>query len=293
MKGIILAGGNGTRFRPSTFGVSKHLLQVYDKPMIYYSISLLFLAKIKDILLVCKSDDLDSYKNLLGDGSYFGVKISYAVQNQPNGIAEALLIGERFIGKSNFCLILGDNFFFGHRVPIILQRASRNILGANILTFESNTPQDFGVVYFDKKEKPIRIVEKPKDGKSNSVIPGIYFYSSEVIRYVKKMQKSARGELEITDLNKILLNKKKLKVFKMGRGIAWLDMGDPERLNAASNFVRSVQANQGFLISCLEEISLNNKWIEPKELNKNIDKLKVSTDYYKYLKKIISDKKLK
>lgn len=293
MKGIILAGGNGTRFRPSSLSVSKHLLQVYDKPMIYYSLSLLFLSKIKDILLICKSEDLLAFKNLLGDGSYFGVKITYQIQNKPNGIAEALIIGEKFIGKSNFCLILGDNFFFGHGVPAILEKASKNILGANILTFESNSPKEFGVLYFNKKGKPLHIKEKPKDGKSNSVIPGIYFYNPIAIKYAKKIKRSTRGELEITDLNKIILSKNKLKVFKMGRGIAWLDMGDPERLSAASNFVRSVQVNQGFLISCLEEISLNNKWIEPKELNKNINKLKLSTDYYKYLKKLISDKKLK
>ncbi len=293
MKGIILAGGNGTRFRPASLGVSKHLLQVYDKPMIYYSLSLLFLSKIKDILLICKSEDLKAYKNLLGNGSYFGVKISYEIQDNPNGIAEALIIGEKFIGRSNFCLILGDNFFFGHTVPIILQKASKNILGVNLLTFESNTPQEFGVIYFDKNQKPLKIKEKPKDGKSNSVIPGIYFYTPKAIEYAKKMRKSARGELEISDLNKVILSKNELKVFKMGRGIAWLDMGDPERLNAASNFVRSVQINQGFLISCLEEIALNNKWIKSNELKKNIDKLKLSTNYYKYIKKLISDKKFK
>lgn len=293
MKGIILAGGNGTRFRPCTLGISKHLLQVYDKPMIYYSLSLLFLSKIKDILFICKSEDLLAFKSLLGNGSYFGVKITYEVQDKPNGIAEALIIGEKFVGKSNFCLILGDNFFFGHRVPTILEKASKNILGANILTFESNTPQEFGVIYFDKNQKPTLIKEKPRDGKSNFVIPGIYFYSPVAIKYAKKMKRSHRGELEITDLNKIMLSNNKLKVFRMGRGIAWLDMGDPERLNAASNFVRSVQVNQGFLISCLEEISLNNKWIKPKELNKNIDKFKLSTNYYKYIKKLISDKKFK
>ncbi|WP_435163254.1 sugar nucleotidyltransferase [Candidatus Pelagibacter bacterium nBUS_25] len=293
MKGIILAGGNGTRFKPATLSISKHLLQVYDKPMIYYSLSLLFLSKIRDILLICKSEDLIAFQNLLGDGSYFGIKISYEVQDKPNGIAEALIIGEKFIGKNNFCLILGDNFFFGHRVPMILQKASKNILGANILTFESNTPQDFGVIYFDKNQKPLKIIEKPKDGKSNSVIPGIYFYTPKAIKYAKQMDKSARGELEISDLNKIILNKKKLKVFQMGRGIAWLDMGDPERLNAASNFVRSVQTNQGFLISCLEEIALNNKWIKPKKLKQDIEKLKLSTDYYKYIMKLLSDKKFK
>ncbi len=287
MKGIILAGGNGTRFSPSTNGISKHLLQVYDKPMIYYSLSLLFLAKIKNILFICKSDDLNNFKNLLGNGEKFGVKITYEVQNKPNGIAEALIIGEKFIGNSNFCLILGDNFFFGHDVPIILKQASKNVQGVNILTFESNNPQNFGVLYFNKKNEPFMIKEKPKDGKSNSVIPGVYFYCPEAIKFAKKLKKSSRGELEITDLNKIFLKKKKLKVFKLGRGIAWLDMGDPDRLNAASNFVRSVQINQGFLISCLEEISFNNGWINKKHIKKNLKINRITTDYYKYVKSII------
>ena len=287
MKGIILAGGNGTRFSPSTNGVSKHLLQVYDKPMIYYSLSLLFLAKIKNILLICKSQDLNNFKNLLGNGQKFGVKITYKIQNNPNGIAEALIIGEKFVGNSNFCLILGDNFFFGHDVPMILQKASKNILGVNILTFESNNPQNFGVLYFNKKNEPIMIKEKPKDGKSNSVIPGVYFYTPEAVRFAKRLKKSSRGELEITDLNKIFLREKKMKVFKLGRGIAWLDMGDPDRLNTASNFVRSVQINQGFLISCLEEISFNNGWIDKKDIEKNLKISSGKTEYYKYIKNIV------
>jgi len=289
MKGIILAGGNGTRFSPSTNGISKHLLQVYDKPMIYYSLSLLFLAKIKDILLICKSEDKENFKKLLGNGKDFGVRIDYKIQNNPNGIAEALIIGEKFVGKEKFCLILGDNFFFGHDVPGVLMKASKNIKGVNLLTFESNNPQNFGVLYFNDKNEPKMIKEKPKDGKSNSVIPGVYFYSNEAIKLAKKLKKSPRGELEITDINKIFLKKKKMKVFKLGRGIAWLDMGDPDRLNAASNFVRSVQINQGFLISCLEEISLNNGWINKKKIKEKLKKNKVTTDYYKYIKKIIDD----
>ncbi len=288
MKGIILAGGNGTRFSPCTNGISKHLLQVYDKPMIYYSLSLLFLAKIKDILLICKSEDLKNYEKLLGKGEKFGVKIEYGIQNNPNGIAEALIIGEKFIGKNNFCLILGDNFFYGHDVPGVLLKAKKNIKGVNILTFESNSPQNFGVLYFSKKKDPIMIKEKPRDGKSNSVIPGVYFYSNEAIKFAKNLNKSLRGELEITDINKIFLKKKKMKVFSLGRGIAWLDMGDPDRLNAASNFVRSVQMNQGFQISCLEEISLNNGWVSKAKIRKMLSNIKSPTDYYKYIKKIVN-----
>ena len=288
MKGIILAGGNGTRFRPSTFGVSKHLLQVYDKPMIYYSLSLLFLSKIKDILLICRSIDINNFRNLLGDGSNFGVKITYAVQDKANGIAEALIIGESFIGKSNFCLILGDNFFYGHNLTSVLQKASKKIKGANILSFEVNNPENFGVIHFNNKSKPIKIEEKPINSRSKSIIPGMYFYTKDAVRYAKKLKKSKRGELEITDINKIFLKKKKLNVFKLGRGVAWLDMGSPDSLNAASNFVSSVQKNQGFLISCLEEISLKNKWININTLKKKIKNKKgLSTEYYEYLKKII------
>ena len=260
MRGIILAGGLGTRFKPLTDSISKHFLPIYDKPVIYYSLSLLFIAKIKDILLICKKNDLSHFKASLGNGKRFGVKISYAIQEKPKGIAEALIIGKKFVGKDNVCLILGDNFFYGQSLSSTINKAKNYKHGARILALQVNNPNDFGVINF-RKNKIISIEEKPLKPKSNFIIPGMYFYDNKVLQYIDTLKPSKRNELEITDLNKIYLKKNKLKAFKLGRGVAWLDTGNPDNLLSASNFVYSVEKLQGFKIACLEEIALKNKWI--------------------------------
>lgn len=285
MRGIILAGGLGTRFKPITNAISKHFLPIYDKPVIYYSLSLLFIAKIKEILLICKKNDLSHFKNTLGNGKKFGVKIDYAIQEEPKGIAEALIIGKNFVGKDNVCLILGDNFFYGQRLSASINEAKKYKYGARILALQVNNPHDFGVINF-KKNKIISIDEKPLKPKSNFIVPGMYFYDNKVLQYIDTLKPSKRNELEITDLNKIYLKKNKLKAFKLGRGVAWLDTGNPDNLLSASNFVYSVEKLQGFKIACLEEIALNNKWITKNKLIKSIDKKLFNIDYYKYIRNL-------
>ena len=285
MKGILLAGGQGQRFKPLTNCVSKHLLPIYDKPVIYYSLSLLFLAKIKDILIVCKKRDLESFKNTLGDGRRLGVKLSYAIQNEPKGIAEALIIGKKFIGRDSVCLTLGDNFFYGQSLANTILKAKKAKKGARILALQVKNPSQFGVINY-KKNKIISIDEKPKKPKSNFIIPGMYFYDNEVLKYVTRLKPSKRNELEITDLNKIYLKNNKLLSFKLGRGVAWLDTGNPDTLLSASNFVYSVEKLQGFKIACLEEIALKNKWIKKKSILNLIDKKLFSIEYYKYVKNL-------
>ena len=285
MKGILLAGGQGQRFKPLTNSVSKHLLPIYDKPVIYYSLSLLFLAKIKNILIVCKQLDLENFKNTLGDGRRLGVKLSYAVQNEPKGIADALIIGKKFIGRDSVCLTLGDNFFYGQSLANTILQAKKAKKGARILALQVKNPSQFGVINY-KNNKIISIDEKPKKPKSNFIIPGMYFYDNEVLKYVSRLKPSNRNELEITDLNKMYLKKNKLLSFKLGRGVAWLDTGNPDSLLAASNFVYSVEKLQGFKIACLEEIAFKNKWINKKSILNSIDKKLFSIEYYRYVRNL-------
>ncbi len=281
-KGIILAGGNGSRLFPLTQSVSKQLLPIYDKPMIFYPLSILMLARIRDILIISKKKDQKLYKNILRDGNHLGLNINYAIQEKPNGIPEAFIIGEKFINKSKVTLILGDNFFFGQGLENSLVNASTNNRNT-IFGYKVSNPKDFGVVKLNKKGKAIKLEEKPKKYISNYAIPGIYFYDNEVVKFAKVLKKSKRGELEIIDLNKIYLKKNKLDVKLFGRGVAWLDAGTPEKLLEASEFVKVIENRQGFKIACLEEISLRNKWITIKKLLGSISKLP-ECDYKDYLK---------
>lgn len=282
MKGIILAGGKGTRLYPMTIPVSKQLLPIYDKPMIYYPLSVLLMAGIKEILLISTKEAIDSYKNLLGDGSNFGVNISYEIQDEPRGLADAFIIGEEFIGKDNVCLILGDNIFYGNGLTEILENASKIKEGAIVFGYTVNDPTAFGVVEFDKDYNVLSIEEKPKNPKSNYAIPGLYFYDNDVIEIAKQVKPSERGEIEITSINNEYLKRKKLKVQVMCRGMAWLDTGTPSNMLRASTFIETVQRMQGLHIACLEEIAWRKGYINDDDLRKMGEKLK-QTDYGKYL----------
>lgn len=282
MKGIILAGGKGTRLYPMTIPVSKQLLPIYDKPMIYYPLSVLLMAGIKEILLISTKEAIDSYKNLLGDGSNFGVNISYEIQDEPRGLADAFIIGEKFIGKDNVCLILGDNIFYGNGLTEILENASNIKEGAIVFGYTVNDPTAFGVVEFDKDYNVLSIEEKPKNPKSNYAVPGLYFYDNNVIEIAKKVKPSERGEIEITSINNEYLRRKKLKVQIMCRGMAWLDTGTPSNMLRASTFIETVQRMQGLHIACLEEIAWRKGYINDDDLRKMGEKLK-QTDYGKYL----------
>lgn len=282
MKGIILAGGRGTRLYPMTKAVSKQLLPIYDKPLIYYPMSVLLLASIKDILIISTPQDIGSYEALLGDGSSLGVTISYKVQNEPKGLAEAFIIGEEFIGDDSVCLILGDNIFYGQNLTLIMEQAIENLSGATIFGYPVKDATSFGVVEFDENNKVISIEEKPKQPKSNYAVPGLYFYDNEVIKTAKNIKPSARGELEITAINNAYLEKNKLNVVLMGRGMAWLDTGTPEGMLKASEYVEAVQSRQGFYISCLEEIAWRRGLISLDQLKKIGEELKM-TDYGKYI----------
>lgn len=286
-KGIILAGGSGSRLYPSTIAVNKQLLNLYDKPIIYYSISVLMLAKIRDILIISSSENLYLYKKLFGSGKNFGIKISYEIQEKPNGIAESFLIGEKFIDRKKVALILGDNFFYGNNFSKNLIKASSN-KNSTIFLFPSNFPENYGVATV-KKNQILNIIEKPKKPKSNLAVTGLYFYDNKVVDYCKLLKPSKRGELEITDLNKIYIGKKKLNYINLGRGFNWFDTGTPETLLEASNFVHAIEKRQRFKISCLEEISLNNNWLNKQKLKKNINKIK-NCDYKNYIKKILIQK---
>ncbi len=281
-KGIILAGGKGTRLYPMTKVVSKQLQAIYDKPLIYYPLSILLLAGIDEILIISTPDDTPLYKKLLGDGTRLGIKISYAVQETPRGLADAFIIGEEFIGEDNVCLILGDNVFYGQNFSQLLFRAKTLESGATIFGYPVSDPRAFGVVEFDKYHKVISIEEKPQEPKSNFAVPGLYFYDNRVIEIAKNVKPSARGEIEITAVNNAYLESKELNVILMGRGMAWLDTGTPEGMLTASNYVHAVQSLQGFYISCIEEIAWRRGFITTEQLRALGEETKTS-DYGKYI----------
>lgn len=287
-KGIVLAGGSGTRLHPITKGVSKQLLPIYDKPMIYYPISVLMLAGIKDILVISTPDDIQAYQHLLGDGSDFGIKIKYAIQPNPNGLAQAFLIGEDFIGKSNVSLVLGDNIFYGQNFTENLKAATLKNSGATIFGYHVNDPERFGVVEFDPNGKVTSIEEKPKNPKSNFAVTGLYFYDNDVISIAKSIKPSARGELEITDINNAYKNRGDLTIELLGRGFAWLDTGTHDSLIEAGQFVQTIEHRQGLKVACLEEISFHQGWITKEKLLKQAEALK-KTNYGKYLIKVAGD----
>ena len=282
MKGIVLAGGSGTRLYPITKAVSKQLLPLYDKPMIYYPISVLMLAGIKEILIISTPRDVSMYEDLLGDGSSLGINFEYAVQKQPNGLAEAFIVGEEFIGDDNVALILGDNIFHGHRFTEILDRATNLNEGAVIFGYYTNNPEAFGVVEFDDDWNVLSIEEKPENPKSNYIVPGLYFYDNDVVEIAKNVKPSERGEIEITSVNEEYLNRGKLKVELLGRGMAWLDTGTHMGLLEAANFIETVQKRQSLYIACLEEIAFNKGYINEEQLLKTAEELK-KTDYGQYL----------
>jgi len=281
MKGIILAGGSGSRLYPITKGISKQLLPIYDKPMIYYPLSVLMLSNIRDILIISNPEYIDLYKNLLGDGDDIGIKIEYVIQEKPRGLVDAFIVGEKFIRDDNVCLILGDNIFYGQGFVPKLETAS-NVDGAVIFGYYVNNPKDFGIVEFDGNGKVLSLEEKPREPKSNYAIPGLYFYDNTVVNKAKKIKPSSRGELEITDLNKEYLKDNKLRVELLGRGFAWLDTGTYDGLANASDFVRTIQKRTGLYIACLEEIAYINNWINKEKLV-SLGKKYNKTDYGKYI----------
>lgn len=289
MKGIILAGGAGTRLYPSTIACSKQILTVYDKPMIYYPMSTLMLAGIREVLIISTPRDIKFFQDLFKDGSQLGMNITYAVQTYPRGLADAFILGEEFIGKSNVCLALGDNIFYGYNFTDRLKAAARREIGATIFGYHVSNPWDFGVVEFDKDGIVLSIEEKPKVPKSNYAVPGLYFYDNEVVKIAKNIKPSARGELEITSVNNEYLKQGKLKVELFGRGMAWLDTGSHRSLLDAANFIEAVQTRQGQYIACLEEIAFRNNFINKNQLLKLAQSLK-TTDYGKYLFEIAKEK---
>lgn len=290
MKGIILAGGKGTRLYPNTIAVSKQLLPIYDKPLIYYPLSVLLLAGIDEILLISTPHDIGNYKELLGDGSRIGVSIKYAVQDKPRGLADAFIIGEEFIGNDSVCLVLGDNVFYGQAFTAVLKKAMEKSekYGAAIFGCMVKDAREFGVVEFDKDGKVLSIEEKPQKPKSNYAVPGLYFYDNSVVEIAKNVEPSARGEIEITSVNNAYLEQGKLHVALMGRGMAWLDTGSPKGMYKASGFVKTVQEMQGFYISCIEEIAWRRGFITTEKLKELGEELKM-TDYGKYILSLVEE----
>ena len=287
MKGIILAGGSATRLYPITLAVSKQMLPVYDKPMIYYPLSTLMMAGIRDVLIISTPIHLPAFESLLGDGSKYGMKFTYKVQEKPVGLADAFILGEDFIGDDNVALILGDNMIYGSRVERVLRAASNLEEGGIIFGYQVADPTSYGVVEVDKTGKAISIEEKPKEPKSNFAVPGIYFYDNEVVKIAKSIKPSDRGELEITDVNKAYMEKGNLQVIPLGSGYAWFDTGSADRLSDASDYVKAIELRQGVQIACLEEIAYRNEWITKEQVLEEADRYK-KTEYGKYLKKIAS-----
>ena len=286
MKGIVLAGGSGTRLHPITRGVSKQMLPVYDKPMIYYPLSVLMLAGIRDVLVISTPQDLPSYQNLLGDGSDFGIDLSFAEQPSPDGLAQALTIGEQFIGGDAVCLVLGDNIFFGYGFSAMLREAAARQVGATVFGYHVNDPQRFGVLDFDSNGKVISIEEKPTDPKSNFAVTGLYFYDNRAVEIAKTIRPSSRGELEITDVNQAYLEAGELNVQLMGRGFAWLDTGTHDSLMEAGQFVQTIEHRQGLKVACLEEIGFRNGWLSAERLQAQADALG-ATGYGQYLHRVL------
>jgi len=285
MKGIILAGGSGTRLYPLTLVTSKQLLPVYDKPMIYYPLSTLMLAGIRDILIISTPEDTSRFENLLGDGAKYGLSLSYAVQEEPAGLAQAFTIGADFIGNDTVALILGDNIFYGNGFRSVLQQASGKKDGATVFGYYVEDPERFGVVEFDEQNKAISVAEKPENPRSNYAVTGLYFYDNDVIEIARNLKPSARGELEITDVNKVYLERGKLDVVRLGRGFTWLDTGTVESLSAAANFIETIESHQGIKIACIEEIAYINGWISQTELEVAAASMSKNA-YGKYLAKV-------
>jgi len=286
MKGIVLAGGAGTRLHPITRGVSKQLLAVYDKPMIYYPLSVLMLAGIRDILVITTPEDQPAFQRLLGDGSGFGIRLSYAIQPKPDGLAQAFLIGEEFIGGEPVALVLGDNIFYGAYFSNRLKSAAQRMQGATVFAYFVNNPEAYGVVEFDQQGKAISIEEKPQKPKSNYAVTGLYFYDAQVVEIARQIKPSSRGELEITTLNNVYLEKGNLNVEMLGRGFAWLDTGTHDSLLEAGNFIRTIETRQGLQIACLQEIAYERGWMTADEVRKSIKDM-MKTSYGQYLSHLL------